>query len=1260
MSVEKFNYTPEQEAAIKYRGGSLLVSAAAGSGKTRVLVERLLSHVMEGNDINEFLVITYTRAAAAELRERIYDEILERVEDAPDNRRMRRQLLLCRGAPIDTIHGFCTDVLRENAHLAALPPDFRVADESESEMIKAEVLEDVLNAAYERAGDTDYDGFRELVDTISAERDDRKLAGIVLDAYSKLRSDPDPQAWIETQIDNLSLKGISDVSETPWGAHLMEKARRTAAFWRGEMNETREEMRAFPEFDVAYGACFEAAIADIGQFLKALDASWDEARRYGAIDFSRVKPKRIPEYEDLKAVRIRCRETMKRIATVFGCTSEENIEDMQAVAPAMAALMRLIMEFDEAYNGQKRKRGVVDFSDLEHLALSLLTEKETGGRTVLAQSISRRFKEIMVDEYQDVNAVQESIFNAVSRDGSNIFMVGDVKQSIYRFRLADPSIFLAKYREYGYAEQTADGEWGARGGDPSGGGEGAKILLSRNFRSQAGILEAVNLVFSKIMSVEFGEMDYTEREKLIPGREDGKQIEERGEKREGNADCLEASAEFDIIDLSGLEGDEDEESPAKRQIEAQFIAKRIAELTGGGYTIPDGDGGARRIKYSDIVILMRSIQNKAWQYAAALTEYGIPVDLPGGEGFFETAEIMTALSILAVIDNPLQDIPLAAALNSPAYGFSADDLAMIRACSRGTDYYHALLQFVRLDNDAEEEPLDALRKKCAEFLEDIDAMRMVMPDMPADRFIWHVYNKTGLLGCFGVMNGGGKRRNNLIKLAEHARAFEKNGYKGLFSFLAYIRGLQERGAEFSKDGAAAAANAAAPEAVRIMSIHKSKGLEFPVVFLADATKRFNYKDTQKPLVIHNVLGAGPKRTDRRRRIEYTTLARMAIQEKLTYEMLAEEMRVLYVAMTRAREKLIVTAAFNDAQKEIDRLAELSRGKIAPQILEEIKYVAGWIILALSNGKREFEYGKPSKEDEKTPGSGSPELWDIRLVPVSASGAVEGTARPPDSSGHISGNAEEGRAIPDSAPLAPDSLTEDVELLRKRFSFIYPNKNAPDLPSKLTVTELKGRAIDGEIATDAAYAKGAERKSAPRPGFIAKKEGLTAAERGTALHRAMQHIELAKCASMDGIENELLRMESKGFLTAEEYAAVDAKKIKRFFDSGVGKRLLKSGNARREFKFSLLCPAERFFPEGGDDEVLLQGVVDCFFEEADGLVLIDFKTDRVTRDTIEERAKYYEPQLAAYAEALERITGKKVKDRIVYFLAADDWRPIANE
>ena len=1252
MSAEKFNYTPEQEAAVKYRGGSLLVSAAAGSGKTRVLVERLLSYVADSNDINEFLVITYTRAAAAELRERIYDEILDRMEDAPDNRRMRRQLMLCRGASIDTIHGFCTDILRENAHLAELTPDFRVADESESEMIKAEVLEDVLNAAYERAENTDSDGFRELVDTMSAERDDSKLAGIVLDAYSKLRSDPEPQAWIETQINNLSLLGISDASETAWGAHLMEKARRTAEFWHGEMNGAREEMRALPEFDTAYGASFEATIADIGLFLKALDVSWDEARRCSAIDFSRVRPKNISEYDDLKAIRIRCREAMKKIAAVFGCTSEENIEDMHAVAPAMTALMRLIMEFDEAYLRQKRKRGVVDFSDLEHFALSLLIDKESGGRTALAQSISKRFKEIMVDEYQDVNAVQESIFNAVSRNGRNIFMVGDVKQSIYRFRLADPSIFLAKYRKYGYAEQTASGEWEAKGGEsrdgePGGGDEGAKILLSRNFRSQAGILEAVNLVFSKIMSVEFGEMDYTEREKLIPGRA-------------GNADCRDAAAEFDIIDMSGMEGDEDEESPEKRQIEAQFMAKRIAELTSGGYTIPDGKGGARCIAYSDIVILMRSIQNKAWQYAAALTENGIPVDLPGGEGFFETAEIMTALSILAVIDNPMQDIPLAAALSSPVYGFSADELAMIRACSRSTDYYHALLQLALLESDTGEAPLGVLREKCAAFLEEIDAMRMVMPDMPADRFIWHVYNKTGLLGCFGAMNGGGKRRNNLIQLAEHARTFEKNGYKGLFSFLTYIRGLQERGAEFPRDNVATASNAAVPEAVRIMSIHKSKGLEFPVVFLADTTKMFNYKDAQKPLVIHNELGAGPKRIDRRRRIEYTTLARMAIQEKLTSEMLAEEMRALYVAMTRAREKLIVTAAFKDAGKEIGKLAELSRGKIAPQILGEIRYIAGWIILALFNGKREFEYGNLTMEGEQSPGSGGQGSWDIKLIPASESGIAEDNTRPTDRAEHINGKSEEGRATPDPSSLIPDSLHEDVELLRERFSFIYPYKNAPELPSKLTVTELKGRGIDDEIAADAKYTERGGQRAGIRPSFIVQKEGLTAAERGTALHRAMQYIELAECRSIDGIENELQRLKSNGFLTMEQYTAVDAQKIKRFFDSGVGKRLLKSGNARREFKFSLLCPAERFFPEGGDDEVLLQGVVDCFFEEADGLVLIDFKTDRVTRDTIEERAKYYEPQLAAYAEALERITGKKVKDRIVYFLAADDWRPIANE
>ena len=1241
---DKFNFTPEQEAAIKHRGGALLVSAAAGAGKTKVLVGRLLDLIGDGADVDEFLVITYTRAAAAELRGRIYEEILDRIAENPGNRRLRRQSILCRGAAIGTIHSYCAEILRENAHLAGLPPDFRVMDESESELIKTALLEDVLNEAYETIGTSD--SFRALIDAVATGRDDKRLAAMVMDAYKKLQSDPAPESWLEKWQAESSVQGARDVSQTIWGGHLVSKTRERAGYWRGIAAGLLEMMKDYPDFNAAYGPSLEVSVTDCDAFLRAFDKGWDEARRFSEIRFARPKP--IKGYDELKAVRLKCKAELDKCAAIFACSSDEHLEDMRAVAPAVTALMQLILDFDSAYSREKRNRSVVDFSDLEHLTLSLLVDEETGEKTEFAHSASLRFKEIMIDEYQDINAVQEAIFQALSQDGKNIFMVGDVKQSIYRFRLADPAIFLEKYNmalreensgtgirepesvsrspEYASREPgVASREPGSDFRKPESASRdlasvsravmSAKppelVLLSKNFRSRAGILNFVNNIFESTMSAEFGEMDYTERERLIPGRENDPETE--------------SAVEVDLIDMKRLEIDDDEESPEKTQIEARYIADRILELTDGSYVIPDGRGGARRVAYSDIVILLRSVRGKAWQYAAALSERGIPPDMPGGEGYFETIEVTAALSLLSLIDNPMQDIPLAAALRGPAYGFTPDELADIRAGSKDTDFYSALVKAAWSS------------ERCSSFLNDLNAMRELAPDMSASGLIWHMYNKTGLLGSVGAMRGGAARRENLILLVEYARLFEQNGYKGLFSFLTYISGMRERGEDPARNETSVVG-----DAVRIMSIHKSKGLEFPIVFIADTTKRFNFTDIYNPLVLHPAFGIGIKRIDRQRRITYPTIARMAIQSRLTSEMLAEELRVLYVAMTRAREKLIVTATLNDAEKARDGAAlppapqqgagTGNRRPVPPQILEDMKSAAEWILAAL-----------PQDADV------------IRIIPAqlvgqgTKSGIQSVDQNPESETREFDASAGEGES------------GGGVELLRDRFSFVYPYEWAPELPSKLTVTEVKGRQNpendgDGEAET-AVFATPREfrerRKIYKKPVFAAKNTGLTAAERGTALHLAMQYIRFGNCGSIGEVENELRELVERGILTAEQEAVVDAQKIARFFETGIGKRALMAEEINREFKFSLLYPAGRFYPGGGDDQILLQGIVDCFFEEDGELVIIDFKTDQATRETLAEKISDYTPQLAAYSDALERITGKNVQERVIYFFSMDE-------
>ena len=1187
MAETDIVYTPEQREAICNRGGALLVSAAAGSGKTRVLVERLLSRVTGENercDIDDFLVITYTRAAAAELRGKIRGEIARRLARDPTNRHLRRQSALCHRAQISTIHGFCTEVLRENAGQAGITPDFRVADEGECTLIRESVLEDVLNERYERIDEIPE--FSLLVDTMSAGRDDSKLVRLVLDAHGKLQSHADPGKWIDGQLEMLDLSGTHDAGETVWGRLVMARAQKTALYWLEEMRRTYEKMRAFPDFLKAYGDSFLASIDGISSFARALSEDWDTAAELSDVAFPTA---RISGYEAFKAVRTKCKKAMESLRDTFSCRSSELIEDMEAVRPAVSELLRLVRDFDAAYGKEKRRRGLVDFSDQEHLTVRLLLDGE-GAPTPLAREISRRFEEIMVDEYQDVNEVQDLIFQAVSKDAKNIFMVGDVKQSIYRFRLADPSIFLRKYLRYPDIGAAAEDE--AR-----------RVILPDNFRSRAGILQAVNFLFKNIMSTDCGEMDYTKREYLKAGA--------------AFPPSGEPSVELAVISAHRSEETDDEENLAKTDLEARCVARRIEELVTGGFAVSDGQGEMRPACYGDIVILLRSPKNKAERYAAALMERCIPVSLNQSENFYETVEISVTISLLSVIDNPLQDIPLISVLRSSVYGFTPDELAAIRSCDRTRDFYLALVTAAETD------------EKCRAFLSELDGYRRLAPELSSDRLIWHIYGKTGMLAVMGAMKNGPERRDNLMTLYETARRFEANGYRGLFSFITYLTRLMERGEEPAERSRAAAGNC-----VQIMSVHKSKGLEFPVVFLADTAKRLNFADARSPLLIHPALGVGAKRLDLSRRIEYPTLARLAVGDKIVGETLSEEMRILYVAMTRAREKLILLASYTDAEKELKKLLPDDPGPIAPEVLLHTKSAADWIVMAALR-RRESDALRFGAESAVVRDEGEP--WLVRLI-----GASE-IVRPRNRCD-----------LPGEEPVSASE--EDIRALAAKFSFVYPHQAAVNLPSKLTATELKGRFSDIEAAeeADATVADIEQRRTQNmrRPDFITRRKGLSPAEKGTALHLVMQYIDYEKCTGEDSIRREIGELVRRDMITPEQGRAVDPRKIDAFFRSELGRRVLTADRVYRELKFSLLVPAGTVVPEGGDDEILFQGVIDCCIEEEGVLTIIDFKTDLVNETTVSERANLYLPQIMSYARAMERMTKKPVESRILYFFALD--------
>lgn len=1180
--------THEQKTAVFDRGGSLLVSAAAGAGKTMVLVERLMRYLTDPEseaDITEFLVITYTKAAAAELRSKILNRISAMSASMPDYRHLRRQASLCLKASISTIHSFCTEIIRENAHSLDLPYDIRVLDGEEAEIIKAETLDKVLEERYlNMDGDPE---FRVLVDFMAESRGDNKLREAVLDAYSSLRSHPQPEKWIDEQLNAFRLDGIIDISETSWGRELMDWARRIIEHVKGTMSDKYYEIAEHPDALAAYGQSYEEMIRSYDIFLDALERGWDEAASCADFPFPGVKP--LKGFDDVKRVRNMAKASAARVTDVFTSTSERLINDMRDTYPAVSSFLDLLMEFDRAYADEKKQRGTIDYSDQEHLCLRLLYDFREERPTELAVSISDRYREILVDEYQDINAVQELIFNSVSKGGKNLFMVGDVKQSIYRFRLADPRIFINKYLSFKPSETAAEGE-------------PRKIVLSKNFRSRKGILDAVNYVFSNLMSRQLGDLDYTPEEYLDAGRSE--------------QDNDEKTVEFDLLDTDGLVTDN------RRNPEADFVAERIGNLLSSGMRVPDGYGGTRPLEAADICILLRSLKGKAPAYASALQRLGIPVAMSDTASFFESLEISVMYSLLSVIDNPMQDVPLITVLKSPLFRFTPDELAEIRSSKSGCDFYCALCQCAEVS------------EKCSSFLDVLNDLRTRSRELTAEDLIFHILDATSFYAVAGAMEGGRTRQANLMLFAQYAREYEDNGYRGLFGFITHIRKMIEQ----EKDPDPADARTA-PGGVSIMTIHKSKGLEFPVVILADTAKKFNLTDSAKPVLFHSELGVGFRCRDLVKRIQYPTIARDAVARRINLDSLSEELRVLYVAMTRAKEKLIITAAMDNAESRINKLLPETSAPVSPGVIESKSCYADWLLLVALTRSESSVFGV-TPDDLHACTSG--EEWDVNYYRLSGDGS-DGDSE--DNRIALTAQQEEG--------LKEEKTYKDeaIDDLLERLDWKYHASGAETIPAKLTATELKGRSFDTELYEDAKVEiprinTGGHR----RPEFLKGEYRMTAAERGTALHTVMHYADLDRCVDLAGTKAEISRLLTDGYLTEKQASAVEPSLIMDFTISPLGKRTLAADKLNREFKFSVLLPANKLGPWYAADEILFQGAIDCWFEDESGITIIDFKTDRVSDDDFDDRVRAYTPQVSSYALALHEITGKNISHCILYFLA----------
>lgn len=1154
--------TPQQEIAVNNRGGKLLVSAAAGSGKTKVLVDRLLSYLTNGSDpanLDEFLIITYTKAAASELRGKIAEKLTQRIAQEPENLHLQKQMQRLYLAKISTVHGFCSDVLREYAYKLDIPADFRVADENECLQIRREVMETLLDEAYEKA-EEDAD-FRAFVDSQGLGRDDRLVPEIVQKVFDSARCHLDPEGWLDGCLSFADTEGVRDAGETVWGAYLMEDLFSYLDMQLPVMEACARQLGENPELAKAAG--------NLTQTLRQLESlresrTWDEIVERKNLDYGRlVFPRKNMDLElaeRVKAVRNACRKGVERKLRSFSDPSGKILEDLEQSADGTRGLVALVREFSRRYQAVKRSRRILDFGDLEHRMLDLLLGKNRGGITAAAMEIGERFREIMVDEYQDSNGVQDAIFDALSRKKQNCFLVGDVKQSIYQFRLADPGIFLRKYRDYAPA-------------DSAGPGEGRKVLLSHNFRSGAEVIEGVNAVFEDCMSPKVGGLRYTQEEAL----------------REG---VPHTPLGGPGVELYALEIREDTYAE-----EAAFAAEKIQSML-EKKTLIRGKDGLVPVRPEDIVILLRSPGSVGSRFQRALEERGIPCCTGGGTDLLRTEEVGTLRSLLRTVMNPRQDIPLVSTLASPVFGFTADDLAALRSVDKRGAVYDVLTQW---DNP-----------KADRFLNVLNTLRVDAGRMPLSRLLERCLLLTRLDSVYAAMPGGTAKLSNLRSFFRLASEFEMGNTRDLGQFLEYLDSREEKGliTESADTGG-----------VTIMSIHKSKGLEFPVVFLCGLSREFNTESLRAQILCDQQLGLGLSVADSINRIRYPSIAKRAISVKMAAQGLSEELRVLYVAMTRAKDRLVMTYASRNLEADLKNIALRKDYDHGALLCADAQCPGDWVMLTAMGRTEAGQFFALAECNTGTNGSDYPWIIEVTQASDEASGAA------------ISGEKPAG--MPEGA----------LERLESALPFHYAHTAATQAPSKQTATGRKGRGKDEEAAEDT------RQQARPwnqwrKPSFFPGEAG--GKTYGNAIHRAMQYLPFERCADEDSIRKEVQNLVDRKLLTAEEGRLVNCGKIAAFFQTALGQKLLDGVNCIREFKFSILDSAEHYGDSLEGEWVLLQGVVDCALLEEDGITVIDFKTDAVTEDTLAAVAERYRGQIMTYCDALSRIYEMPVKERYLYF------------
>ena len=1253
----KTMWTKEQQQVIDLRDRNILVSAAAGSGKTAVLVERIISEITEGDspkDIDRLLVVTFTKAAAAEMRTRIGNALEEKLLEEPENEHIQRQASLLHTAQITTIDSFCQWIIRNYFHVIDLEPSFRVGDETDLELMKQEVLAELLEEKYQQAREKKEDGFLSFTDMLSTGRTDSAVEEMVLSLYRFSTSYPWPEEWLATCKEFYNYTSIDELEKSEWMKNLLKYLKTCVAEFLGM---AKEGLRVCMESE-GPEAYAEAIQSDI-RFLESLEknGSYQEYQdSFAAYNPARLRAIRSKDVDGGKKEFVKnLRESYQKQGLdkikerFFFQSMEEMLSDIQVMAPAVRELVDLTLDFSKAFAERKTEEGILDFADMERFALEILLEKDENGvhPSETARELQEYYEEILTDEYQDSNYIQELLLTSLCRAPENkpyLFMVGDVKQSIYKFRLARPELFLEKYQNY-----------------TTGKGPYQKIDLHQNFRSRKSVLDSANYIFEQIMGESLGGIEYDEAAKLVAGASFAS--------HEGRT-----AGRTEVV---LIEQKSEDAFLQKKSLEAAVIGEKIRDMVQGENPLfVNGKNGYRPVEYGDIAILLRSLTGWSDEFIEVLNDMGIPAYADTKTGYFTTLEVETILNLLHIVDNPRQDIPLTAVLRSCLGEITDEELAWIGTMPDGVNYWDKAVYFLKSKNKdcpMEEKEAAILEEKLAAFMEKLESYRHYALTHSVYELLRRIYEETGYYHLMAAMPSGEKRQANLDILLQQSLEFAQNGHQGIYGFTRYIESLRKSNVDFGE----AAVNGENANAVRIMTIHKSKGLEFPVVFVAGMGKQFNLMDARKSTIIDGDYGVGCDFVDLELRVKQPTLLKRFMVNQITQNTLAEEIRILYVALTRAKEQLIITGTASGLDKKLTGWL----GKAAHlgffQLSSAQTYL-DWIMPALlkreSLGNVLGEYLSEGEEREAFSTEERDELFHVMLT------FPENIIQ--DEKAVLADAAKQYRALENwnLSVVYDESMRQEME---RQSAYCYPYEADTTLPVKVSVSELKRQSEgrwqqveedESRVLYETVYANEAdmtadervcvdtvEKEEGPEillPAFLKENQEASQATRGTLYHLVMEHFPYhlmeEKEWKAEDFRAFLEKMVQDGYMREEESRLLDVRKFVVFAKSKIGRRMSaaqKKGFLRREQPFMLGLPADEVYPESTSKEmIMVQGIIDAFFFEEDKIILVDYKTDFIRAGQENELVERYQTQLSYYAEALERLTGLEVAEKVIYSFA----------